>query len=82
MSFKDVVSLSAQDFNMLWRAIDVLESQEHISHCRALLYPSMKRQARVERDKKLYAAAYPRDIYKKEAKSASFLVDKLGGKRG
>ena len=67
---------------MLWKAIDVLEAQEHISHIRATTYPQLKRQARVERDKKLYAAAYPRDIYKKEAKSASFLIEKLGGKNG
>jgi hypothetical protein len=67
---------------MLWKAIDVLETQEHISLVRAITYPQLKKQARAERDKKLYAAAYPRDIYKKEAKSASFLVEKLGGNRG
>ena len=72
--------MNAKDFNMLWRAIDVLESQEHISLVRALIYPQLKKQARIDRDKKLYAAAYPRDIYKKPVKSASFLVDKLGGK--
>jgi hypothetical protein len=76
------MQMPAQQFNMLWKAIDVLEAQEHINLCRALQYPMLKRQARVERDKKLYNAAYPRDIYKKEAKSASFLVEKLGGNRG
>ena len=72
--------MSANDFNILWKAIDVLEAQEHISQVRALMYPILKKQARIDRDKKLYAAAYPRDIYKKPAKSAFFLVDKLGGK--
>ncbi len=74
--------MSAADFNKLWKAIDVLEAQEHIAQIRAVTYPQLTRPARVERDKKLYSAAYPRDIYKKEAKSASFLVEKLGGKRG
>jgi hypothetical protein len=74
--------MPAPDFNMLWKAIDVLEAQEHISLVRAFQYPQLKKQARVDRDKKLYAAAYPRDIYKKEAKSASFLLNKLGGANG
>lgn len=64
---------------MLWKAIDVLEAQEHIAFVRGLQYPQLKRQARVERDKKLYQAAYPKDIYKKDAKDANFLLQKLGG---
>lgn len=74
--------LSADDFNMLWRAIDVLEAQEHIALVRALTYPQLKKNARVERDKKLHQAAFPRDIYKKEAKNVSFLLNKLGGNNG
>lgn len=82
MSFKDVMELSARDFNILWNAIDVLESQEHIALTNALVYPNLKKHARSERDKKLVAAAYPRDVYKKEAKDATFLVKKLGGNGG
>ena len=71
--------MPASDFGMLWKAIDVLEAQEHISMIRAIQFPQLTKQARTERDKKLYQAAYPRDIYKKEAKNASFLLQKLGG---
>jgi hypothetical protein len=74
-----VNEMSASEFNKLWKAIDILEAQEHIAFVRAIQYPHLKKQARVERDKKLYQAAYPRDIYKKDAKSVSFLVQKLGG---
>jgi hypothetical protein len=74
--------MPAHIFNRLWKAIDVLESQEQISSIRAIQYPNLTKAARTERDKKLYAAAYPRDIYKKEAKDAAFLVQKLGGKDG
>lgn len=76
------MSMSAQNFNMLWAAIDVLEPQEHISLCRALSYPNLTKKARAERDLKLQKAAFPRDIYKKEVKDASFLLQKLGGKNG
>lgn len=74
--------MPAARFNGLWKAIDVLEAQEQLVLIRAFQYPQLKKQARSDRDKKLYAAAYPRDIYKKEAKSASFLAQKLGGRSG
>ncbi len=73
--------MPAREFNNLWKAIDVLEAQEHLALSRALLFPHLKPRARAERDKKLSTAAYPRDIYKKEAKSSAFLVNTLGGKR-
>jgi hypothetical protein len=69
-------------FNKLWKAIDVLEAQEQLSTIRAYQHTSLTKNARIERDKKLYAAAYPRHIYKKEAKDASFLLQKLGGTDG
>ena len=72
--------MPAQRLATLWKAIDVLESQEHLALVRAVQYPHLTKNAQKERDKKLYAAAYPRDIYKKEAKSANFLLQKLGGK--
>jgi len=66
----------------LWKAIDILEAQEQLVLIRAFQHTSLTKNAKIERDKKLYAAAYPRDIYKREAKDASFLVQKLGGKDG
>lgn len=71
--------MPAHRLNSLWKAIDVLEAQEHLSLVRAIQYPHLKASAQKERDKKLYASAYPRDIYKKEAKSVGFLLQKLGG---
>lgn len=76
------MTMPAADFNSLWRAIDVLEAQEHISLLRAFQFPMLKGHAQKEREKHLYQAAYPRDIYKKEAKDANFLIQKLGGQRG
>jgi len=72
--------MNASDFNMLWKAIDILEAQEQIVLIRALQYPQLTKAARAERDKNLLAAAYPRDIYKKKAKDVKFLLEKLGGK--
>lgn len=80
VSFTELKNMPVGDFNMLWKAIDVLEAQEHISLIRAHIYPQLKKQAKVDRDKKLHAAAYPRDIYKRPAKNVSFLIDKLGNK--
>lgn len=65
--------------NKLWRAIDVLEAQEHIAQMRAAGFPYMKKEEMKERQKKLYNAAYPRDIYRRETKDVSFLADKLNG---
>ena len=71
--------MRASDFNNLWKAIDILEAQDHLLLIRAFQYPQLKQSARNQRDKKLYAAAYPNYLYKKEAKPASFLLKKLGG---
>jgi hypothetical protein len=76
------MKMSAADFNMLWKAIDILEAQEHIAHIRATSYPNLTKQARSERDKTLYKSAYPRDLYKRETKSVSSLLQKLGGVNG
>lgn len=74
--------MTASDFNMLWRAIDVLEAQEHIAESRAATYPHLTKKARVERDQKMTKAAYPRTIYKKDTKEVSYLLNKLGGASG
>lgn len=72
--------MPAMEAEGLWKALDVLEAQEHLSLTRALSYTSLTKQARSERDKALYSTAYPRSIYKREAKDVGALLHKLGGK--
>jgi len=80
LSYKELAQMPASAFNSLWKSIDVLEAQEHIEKVRVESYPSLTKKAKTERDNKLLKAAYPKEIYKREAKDVSFLVKKLGGK--
>lgn len=82
LSVSEIERLSARRVNSLWQAIDVLEAQEHITHVNALEYPNLKPSAKRERNKKLYSVAYPRDIYKRDAKDVSVLLQKIGGSDG
>lgn len=82
LSAREAGRLPAKVFNNLWKAIDILEAQEQLVLIRAFQYPKLKQSAQREKDKKLYAAAYPRDIYKKPAKDVGVLLQKLGGVDG
>jgi hypothetical protein len=74
--------MRAENFNLLWSAIDVLEAQEHLALINAIQYPKLTKAARAEKTKTLSSTAYPRHIYKRESKDAGFLISKLGGKNG
>jgi len=74
--------MPARQFNKLWAAIDILESQEHIGHIKAIGFHNLAKGAKTKRNKELYAAAYPKHIYKKDAKDSKdfrYLARKLGG---
>lgn len=73
--------MPAAFFNLLWKAIDILEAQEHLAVIHAVMYPKLKRSAKLERNKRLHSMAFPKEIYKKDAKDVSFLLQKLGGGR-
>lgn len=71
--------MPAHELASLWRAIDVIESQEDMRAMNTSLVGQMKPEAFRAFKKKLYDRAYPRDVYKREAKDAKFLLSKLGG---
>ena len=75
-------TMTATEFNILWKAIDVLEAQELLNAFRLALVPRLKDSSRKEREKELMLKAFPREIYKRATKDVNFLLQKLGGPNG
>lgn len=82
VTYTELKNMAATEFNTLWNAIDVLEAQEQIQFINGLLHPKLKQSVQNKKMTKLMKDAYPNSVYPKQSKDASFLVDKLGGKRG
>jgi len=76
--------MTATDFNLLWKSIDILEAQEHLMNIDLTTFsnPRIKQSFKNEKVKKVQAKAYPRDLYKRETKDVNFLLEKLGGGNG
>lgn len=87
ITLNDLETMSAQKFNKLWGAIDVLESQSQMMLIKAFQFKDLEPAARKENWNNLVKLAYPRDIYKQKTKAGApqktgFMFAKVGVKNG
>lgn len=76
--------MDVQEFNDYWIAIEVLEAQEALVSMGMHDWPSLKRNDRAERHRKLHASAYPRAWEQKKevsgAEMSTIIKGLIGGR--